>query len=72
VNRASRAEPSTVNSYNQLDLSTNFKLTENISIFADATNLTGETESAWQRYRNRVHWMADNGRTVTLGIRGTW
>jgi len=70
--RGEEGEPSTVNSYNQLDLSTNFKLTDNISIFADATNLTGETESAWQRYRNRAYWWADNGRTMTLGIRGTW
>jgi len=67
-----QGEPTTVNSYNQLDLSTNFKLTESISIFADATNLTGATESAWQRYRNRVYWLADHGRTITLGIRGTW
>jgi len=67
-----QGEPTTVNSYNQLDLSTNFKLTDNISIFADATNLTGQTESAWQRYRNRVYWLLDHGRTVTLGIRGTW
>jgi len=67
-----QGEPTTIDSYQQLDLSTNFKLTNNISIFADATNLTGETESAWQRYRNRVYWWADNGRTVTLGVRGTW
>jgi len=70
--RGHEGEPTTVNTYDQLDLSSNFKLTENISIFADATNITGETESAWQRYRNRVLWMADHGRTVTLGIRGTW
>jgi len=70
--RGEQGEPSTVNSYEQLDLSTNFKLTDHISIFADATNLTGEKESAWQRYRNRTYWWADNGRTVTLGIRGTW
>jgi len=70
--RSEQGEPSTVNAYDQLDLSANFKLTDTISIFADATNLTGEKESAWQRYRNRVHWMTDNGRSVTLGIRGTW
>jgi len=70
--RGDQGEPTTVNSYHQLDLSANFKLTGNISIFADATNLTGETESAWQRYRNRLHRVADNGRTVTLGVRGTW
>jgi len=70
--RGEQGEPSTINSYDQLDLSTNFKLTDHISIFADATNLTGEKESAWQRYRNRTYWWADNGRTFTLGIRGTW
>jgi len=70
--RGEQGEPSTVNSYGQLDFSTNFKLTDNLSIFADATNLTGSKESAWQRYRNRTYWWADNGRTVTLGIRGTW
>jgi len=70
--RSDQGEPSTVNAYEQIDLSANFKLTEKISIFADATNLTGEKVSAWQRYRNRVHWITDNGRTVTLGIRGSW
>jgi len=70
--RGEQGEPTTVNSYDQLDLSANFKLTDNLSIFADATNLTGETESAYQRYRNRTYWWMDNGRTMTLGIRGTW
>jgi len=65
-------EPTSVNSYDQLDLSANFKLTERISIFADASNITGETVSAWQRYRNRINWLTDDGRTMTLGIRGTW
>jgi len=70
--RGEEGEPSTVDTYDQLDLSTNFKLTDSISLFADVTNLTGEKESAWQRYRNRIHWIADHGRTVTFGIRGTW
>jgi len=70
--RSDQGEPSSVNAYDQIDLSANFKLTEKISIFADATNLTGETVSAWQRYRNRVHWITDDGRTVTFGIRGSW
>jgi len=70
--RGEQGEPSTVNAYHQLDLSTNFKLTDNVSIFAEATNVTGQTLSAWQRFRERVYWWEDNGRTVTLGIRGTW
>jgi len=70
--RGEQGEPTTVNTYEQLDLSTNFRLTDTISIFADATNLTGQRVSAWQRYRERAHWIEDHGRTVTLGIRGTW
>jgi len=70
--RGAQGEPTTVNSYDQLDLSTNFKLNDHISIFADATNLTGEKESAYSRYKNRMQWVADNGRTVMLGVRGTW
>jgi len=70
--RGEQGEPSTVNAYDQIDLSANFKLTEHFSIFADATNITGETGSAWQRYRNRTYWWVDNGSTFTLGIRGAW
>jgi len=70
--RGEQGEPSTVDAYEQLDLSTNFRLNDNLSIFAEATNVTGETESAWQRYRNRAYWWADNGRTITVGIRGSW
>jgi len=70
--RGAQGEPTTVNAYDQLDLSANFKINDAISIFADVTNLTGEKESAWSRYKNRVQWVADNGRTMTLGIRGSW
>jgi len=70
--RGAQGEPTTVNAYDQWDLSSNFKLNERLSIFVDATNLTGEKESAYSRYKNRVQWMADNGRTITVGIRGSW
>jgi len=70
--RGAQGEPTTVESYDQLDLSSNIKITDSISIFADATNITGEKESAFSRYKNRVQWLMDNGRTITLGIRGSW
>jgi len=70
--RGDQGQPSSVDPYYQLDLSSNFKLTDKISIFADATNVTGEIVKTWQRYKSRIHWWADNGRTLTLGIRGTW
>jgi len=70
--RGEQGEPTTVTPYDQLDLSTNFKLNDNVSIFADATNVTDERESAWSRYKSRKQRLSYNGRTMTFGIRGTW
>jgi len=70
--RGEQGEPTTVDAYDQLDLSANIKLNERVSVFLEATNLTSEKESAWSRYKNRVQWWMDNGRTLTLGMRGAW
>jgi len=70
--RGELSQPTSVTPYDQLDVSANFRLNDHISIFADATNITGEKESAWSRYRSRVQRLIDNGRTITLGVRGSW
>jgi len=70
--RGAQGEPTTVNAYEQIDLSANFRLNDTLSIFANATNLTGQTISSWQRYRSRPLSMFDYGRTLSLGIRGKW
>lgn len=70
--RGSQGQPTTVKPYGQLDFSANLKINDNVSVFAEATNLTNETEEAYSRYTDRVQWMAKNGRTLSLGIRGSW
>lgn len=70
--RGAQGEPTTVEPYGQLDLSGSFRINDHLSLFAEATNLNDERESAWSRYENRVQWIESNGRTVTLGIRGSW
>ncbi|MGO1070963.1 TonB-dependent receptor [Lysobacter sp. CA199] len=70
--RGSQGEPTTVEPYGQIDLSANFKLNDNISLFAEATNLNDETEAAYSRYDSRPQWVAANGRAISFGIRGSW
>jgi len=70
--RGAQGEPTTVNAYEQIDFSANFRLNDTLSLFANATNLTGQTISSWQRYRSRPLSMFDYGRTLSLGIRGKW
>lgn len=70
--RGSQGEPTTVEPYGQVDLSTSFKLNDHVSLFAEATNVTDETEAAYSRYSSRPQWVAENGKAVSFGIRGSW
>ncbi|MGH8078974.1 MAG: TonB-dependent receptor [Lysobacter sp.] len=70
--RGSQGEPTTVKPYGQIDLSASYKLNDNLSVFAEATNLNDEIEEAYSRYESRPQWIASNGRAVSFGIRGSW
>lgn len=70
--RGSQGEPTTVKPYGQIDVSANYKLNDNISLFAEATNLNDETEEAYSRYESRPQWTAANGRAISFGVRGSW
>jgi iron complex outermembrane receptor protein len=70
--RGAEGEPESVKPYTQLDLSANYKLNDNVSLFASASNLTGEIVESYQRYEERFKSASDYGRTVSFGIRGSW
>lgn len=70
--RGSQGEPTTVKPYGQIDLSASYKLNDHVSLFAEATNVNNETEAAYSRYESRAQWVADNGRALSFGIRGSW
>ncbi|HEU4652063.1 MAG TPA: TonB-dependent receptor [Croceibacterium sp.] len=63
------AEPTFVNSSLQIDLSTSYDITESISIFAEALNITNETQSTHGRYDNMLLDVFAYGRRYTGGVR---
>ncbi|TCV94692.1 TonB-dependent receptor [Luteibacter rhizovicinus] len=67
-----QGQPTTVKSYGQLDFSANYKINDHVSIFLDETNLTNETISQYQVYLDRESYAEANGRTLFMGIRGSW
>jgi TonB-dependent receptor len=63
------AEPTFVNASTQIDLSTSYELMENVSIFAEALNITNETQSTHGRFDNMLLDVFAYGRRFTGGVR---
>lgn len=68
-NSAFGAEPTFVNSALQIDLSTNIRLTDQISVFGEALNITNETYSTHGRFSNQLLDVYGYGRRFTAGVR---
>jgi TonB-dependent receptor len=64
--------PGTTKPYGQLDFSASYKVTSHFSVFLNATNLNGEKIARYQIYQNMMNYVEANGRTFTLGVRGSW
>lgn len=65
-------QPENVNAYGQYDLSGSYKVTENISVFAEAINLTNKHNRSYSIYEERLIQLEDTGRRVTVGVRATF
>lgn len=63
-------EPVYVVEYGQWDGSINLDLSDNLSIFAEGSNLTQEATRNYVRYENRLGSYTYNGRRFTVGVRG--
>jgi len=68
-NSAFGAEPTFVNSSLQIDFSASYQITKNISVFAEALNLTNETQSTHGRFDNQLLDVFAYGRRFTAGAR---
>lgn len=68
-NSAFGAEPTFVNSALQIDLSTNIRLTDQISVFGEVLNVTNETQSTHGRFSNQLLEVSAYGRRFTAGVR---
>ncbi|WP_454884687.1 TonB-dependent receptor [Sphingomonas oryzagri] len=67
-NGAFGAEPTFVNSSLQVDLSSSFDITKNISVFGEILNVTNETYSTTGRYSNQLLSAYGYGRRFTFGV----
>ncbi len=61
-------EPTFVNTSWNLDFSTSYDITDNISAYAEVQNLTGATYSTHGRYSNQLLDVVDYGRKIILGV----
>jgi TonB-dependent receptor len=68
-NSAFGAEPTFVNSSLQIDLSTSYQFTEQLNVYFEAINITGETMSTHGRFDNQMLDVFDYGRRYALGVR---
>ena len=66
------AEPTFVEDYGQFDLSASYNLLENVSIFLEGINLTGE-ETRWHgRFANQFLLAEESGPRYTVGVRASF
>lgn len=61
-----------VEKYAQLDFSSSYDITDNISIFLEGINLTEEYVHKRGRFNNQLLLVEDSGRRFSLGFRGSF
>ncbi len=62
-------EPVYADSYESIDLSASYKVSNNITVFLEGYNLTNETVRTYGRHRNQFISYEDTGTLYTLGVR---
>lgn len=67
-NSAFGAEPTFVNSTTQVDFSSSYDITKQLSVFFEGLNLNDATYSTHGRYSNQILDVVDYGRRFTLGF----
>lgn len=64
--------PTIVESYQQLDISGSYSVTENVEIFFEGINLTEEFVHKRGRFSNHLLLVEDSGRRWAFGVRGNF
>lgn len=66
---ANRGQPKMIRAYGQWDASASYDVTENLTIFVEAINITNAQTLAFSIFENRVIEIADTGSRYSLGAR---
>jgi iron complex outermembrane receptor protein len=62
-------EPVNVDSYGTVDVSASYDLLDNVTVFIEGSNITGETVDKYGRYANQFISFEDTGALYTFGVR---
>ena len=66
---ANRGQPRHIRAYGQWDASLSYDVTEDITVFAEAINITNSQTLSFSIYENRLIELADTGSRYTFGAR---
>lgn len=69
---ANRGQPKMIDDFGQLDASASYDISENLSIFAEASNITNEQTLEFSIYKERMIEQKDTGSRYSLGLRYTF
>ena len=69
TNQGSSRNPRYVEDYSQIDLSISYDLTDNLSLSAEAINLTGEDSREYNRNSRMIRFANDLGARYAIGAR---
>lgn len=72
TNRGNGLNPTYVEEYGQLDMNVSYELTDNINVFFEGLNLTGENIRHHGRTPNQIWYLEDLGARYNLGARYTF
>lgn len=72
TNRGSYRNPTYVEAYSQIDLNVSYDLTDELSIFLEALNITGEDIRHYNRTERQPWYMEDMGARYQVGARYTF
>ncbi|MFK5892496.1 MAG: TonB-dependent receptor [Pseudomonadota bacterium] len=66
---ANRGQPKMIANFGQLDASASYKITDNLTLFLEANNITNEKTLSYSIYKERMIQLKDTGSRYALGVR---
>lgn len=66
---ANRGQPKMIDDFGQLDASASYDISEHLTLFAEANNITNEKTFSYSIYKERMIELKDTGSRYALGLR---
>ncbi len=67
-----QSQPENINGYHQFDMSGSIRMFDQVSLYAEVLNLTNQKFRSFSRFNERLITLSDQGRRITVGLRGAF